>query len=254
MEKDNHMKILITGNKGFIGKYLTKQLKDHELFGFDKGDTLPEHSVDLVIHLAANVNAYASYEEPKQAIENVDLTFEILEWMRKTGTNKILFASSREVYSMENPYGWSKFAGEALINTYVSCYGIGALCVRIANVFGKGNLSHRFIESTIEKAQNNHEIIIYGGEEKILNFIHVSDCVEWIEELIDTIKEGKFKTQDIVGTDSMKLIDIARMIKALTNSKSKITLEPNRPGETLKYIASTDREMASLESRIRKLI
>lgn len=254
MEENNNMKILITGHKGFIGRHLVDQLKSHEIIGFDKGDTLPEHPVDLVIHLAANVNAYASYEEPRQAIENVDLTFEVLEWMRKTGTNKILFASSREVYSMENPYGWSKFAGEALVNTYVACYDIGAMCVRIANVFGKGNLSHRFIESTIEKAQNNRDIVIYGGEEKILNFIHVYDCVEWLEELIDEIEIGKFKTQDVVGKDSMKLVDIAQMIIALTNSKSKIIYEPNRRGETLKYTAKTDREMFSLETRIKELI
>jgi len=57
------MKILITGHRGFVGKYFVEKYKEHEITGVDIADGLDvrdffktnRESYDLVIHLAAIV-------------------------------------------------------------------------------------------------------------------------------------------------------------------------------------------------------
>ena len=231
------MKILITGNKGFIGRHLEKELKrlDHEVIGYDIGDTLPTKKVDLVYHLAANVNAFESVNKPFLAIENVDLTFEILEWMRQTGSNQIIYASSREVYSLVNPYGASKLMCEILLKPYCRTFGFGAISARLANIFGIGNLQHRFIEQTISKAKKNEPIEVYGGYGKIMNFVHINDCVQALIRFIPEIETGFNRVREVASTESYPLTTIAETIIEMTGSKSKIVIKDNRAGETLSY-------------------
>lgn len=229
------MIILLTGNKGFIGRNLEKALieQGHKVIGYDIGDTLPMGKVDLVFHLAANVNAFESVNKPFLAIENIDLMFEILEWMRQTGSNKIIYTSSREVYSLENPYGASKLCGEIMLEPYCKTFGIGAISVRLANIFGKGNLPHRFIEQTISKAYKNEPIEIYG--DKIMNFVHINECVKKLVEFIPKVEPFKNKIKEVANTKSYHLTEIAEIILELTRSKSTISMKDNRLGETMVY-------------------
>jgi len=227
------MKVLVTGSKGFIGSRLVIALQKLgcQVYEFDKGDLLPEENMDVVYHLAAHVNAYESVFQPIQAKENIDLVFDVLEWMRSGKCKKIVFASSREIYSLVNPYGVSKFCGEMIIQSYAQLYGIEACIVRLSNIYGKGNLSHRFIEKTISLAKKNDDIVIYGGKDKVLNFVHVDDCVEALTEYL--WKSGGI--DHIASTKSWKLADIAQEIVTLLHSRSKIFYRPNRKGETLEY-------------------
>ena len=232
------MKILITGHKGFIGKYLwslLEQDKENELVGYDRGDKLPTTDVDLIYHLAANANAYESVQNPKLAMENIETTFNLLEWMRNGTTRKMIYTSSREVYSLVNPYGASKLASELLIQPYCMTYGFGAISVRLSNIYGKGNYPHRFIESTIEKAKKSEDIEIYGFG-KTLNFVHVDDCVKELAGLPQYLELGKHIITDIASVNSWKLSEVARLIIELTESKSQLVQELNRPGETMHYI------------------
>lgn len=246
------MNILITGNKGFIGRHLEKKLIElgHTVIGYDIGDTLPMGKVDLVYHLGANVNAFESVNKPFLAIENVDLMFEILEWMRQTGSNRIIYTSSREVYSLVNPYGASKLMGEIMLEPYCRTFGIGAISARLANIFGKGNLKHRFIEQTISKAYKNEEIEIYG--DKIMNFVHINECVKKLIEFIPKIEPFKNNIKEVAHINSYHLTEIAEMILELTGSKSRVTMKDNRLGETMEYEPQIKSDLISIS--LRKMI
>ena len=88
---------------------------------------------DLIIHLAANARVYELVEHPERAMDNIIDTFNILEFARKNGIKKLMFASSRETYgnidlpdgekysedkahfmTCASPYAASKLSGEAL--------------------------------------------------------------------------------------------------------------------------------------------
>src|SRR3989442_14574166 len=153
------MRILITGSSGMIGTNLAlRRLADgHEVFGIDKRlnpwtDAFPTLLQDLaghypafpggiggveyprpdvVVHLAAHARVHQLVAQPNRALENVVMTFNVLEYAR--GLNlPVIFSSSREVYGdihrfegydeaaadfayTESPYSGSKIAGEAVI-------------------------------------------------------------------------------------------------------------------------------------------
>ena len=86
-------------------------------------------AADVVVHLAAHAKVHQLVREPARALENMTMTFNVLEYCRQTQT-PIIFSSSREVYGdvhrfqteeasadfayAESPYSASKIAGEAL--------------------------------------------------------------------------------------------------------------------------------------------
>ena len=64
------MRILITGHKGFVGKYFMKKYQEHEIVGIDLKDgndcrdffKTDDSKFDLIIHLAAIVGGRATIE------------------------------------------------------------------------------------------------------------------------------------------------------------------------------------------------
>lgn len=233
-------KYLVTGDQGFLGTYLVDRLKElgHEVYGYDikTGAVFPGKSVDIVFHLASHVNAFESVSFPYQGFDNVQILYNILEWMRATGCNKIIFSSSREVFSCVNPYGASKLACEAFLRAYCASYGFQAVSCRLANLYGSGNLGFRFIGATITAAQNNDDIVVYGGQDKLLNFLHVKDAAEQMIQAINQLRPNHHEKIEIAYPQSYSLLYLAELIVKLTNSSSRIITMPNRRGETLSYV------------------
>ena len=105
------MKILITGSKGFIGRYLLQELKNHQIVEFDKllgNDVMNSvelmqkmQGVKVVVHLAAALD-----EGNKQELHkiNVDATWNVLESAKNSGVKKFIYLSTAGVYgSSKNP-------------------------------------------------------------------------------------------------------------------------------------------------------
>ena len=60
------MKILITGDKGFIGTQISQFLYDKktDFTGIDKGDRIPENRFDIILHFGARTLIRNSLERP----------------------------------------------------------------------------------------------------------------------------------------------------------------------------------------------
>src|SRR3990167_9373721 len=118
------MKILVTGSNGEIGTNLCLKLKKegHEVFGIDKrknswtknfeyflldlsqkfsefkdgfGDAKMPFKPDATVHLAANAKVHELVKNPLRAMDNIQITFNALEYCRQNNS-PIIFASSRE--------------------------------------------------------------------------------------------------------------------------------------------------------------
>ena len=290
------MHILITGSSGQIGTNLALRLLDqgHQVFGIDKRvntwtervptllqdlsapfrdfvggiGSVPYPPVDLVIHLAANAKVHELVQFPHRAMENITLTFNILEYCRHNHL-PLIFSSSREVYGdirryiteeqqadfafTESPYSASKIAGEALVYSYARCYGLQYLVFRFSNVYGRYDNDiermERVIPLFIRQIAHGQPVTVYGRE-KTLDFTYVDDCVDGIIAGAERLLAGKIANQTInlaYGAGST-LVQMAEYIAAALNVSAQITVEPSkRVGEVTHYIADISKAQELLD-------
>ena len=279
-------KILITGSSGTIGTRLFEELLalGYDVIGFDRnhnkwnsslnkltiiGDLLKKEDIekipagiDMVVHFAANARVYDLVLIPSLALENIVTTYNVLDFIRRNGIKRVIFSSSREVYGnkkeivsketdvniqlCESPYAASKVSDEALVYSFSKCYGIDYIVCRFSNVYGMYDESERFIPLMIRKLKKNGDVEIFG-KEKILDFTYIDDCVGGVIGCIEKFDNVKNNVFNIASGKGTKLIDVAKIIKKNVNSKSRILIGNNRPGEVVGYIANISKAKKLLE-------
>ena len=115
-------KILVTGHRGFIGRYVFadwRRTHGYLVKGIDHPDDIVDFEPDdyqLVIHLAAWADIRESMEKPEAYyVNNVSKAKPIFDWCAKTNT-RLLYASSSAVGDSywENPYAMSKWINEQM--------------------------------------------------------------------------------------------------------------------------------------------
>jgi UDP-glucose 4-epimerase len=280
------MKILITGSSGQIGTNLALRLLEegHDVFGVDiRANTwtekircslqdlschYPSHSAgiggveyptaDLVVHLAAHAKVHQLVQQPHRALENVIMTYNVLEFCRQTRT-PVIFSSSREVYGdihrfnteeenadfayTESTYSASKIAGEALVYSYGRCYGLPYLVFRFSNVYGRYDNDiermERVIPLFVRRIACDELITIYGPE-KVLDFTHVDDCVDGIVRGIHALAEGRVKgeTINLAYGQGNTLGRMAELVAGTLGKKLRVTTAPALMGEVTRYVAN----------------
>src|SRR3982751_3065373 len=275
------MRVLITGSSGQIGTNLALRLIEdgHEVFGVDKrvntwtdrfryllqdlSSPYPPYEggiggveypkVDVVVHLAAHAKVHELVRYPHRAMENITMTYNVLEYCRLAHL-PIVFSSSREVYGdihryiedeakrpqtmgestahfayTESPYSASKIASEALIYSYARCYGLRYIVFRFSNVYGRYDNDlermERVIPLFIRRIAREEPITIYG-EQKVLDFTYVDDCVGGIDLGIRALHEAKVENQTInlaYGRGNT-LIKMAQLIGQALKKEPKMTV------------------------------
>lgn len=267
--------VLITGSSGTVGTALAESLLDdgYQVTGVDIrknrwSDRVNEHTiiadirseeeiqnlpefVDLVVHFAANARVHKLVEDPSLAKENFDTTYNILEYVRNTDA-KIIFSSSREVYGnngkiiydetdtyvdeCESPYTASKIGGEALVKSYGNCYDIDTSILRFSNVYGKYDVSDRVIPLFLAQARAGKDLIVFG-EDKILDFTYIDDCIDGVARVVDNFQKISGATFNIASGEGSSLLDLAKLVVDITSSDVSVYTKPNRTGEVGRYVA-----------------
>ncbi|MBI1259303.1 MAG: NAD-dependent epimerase/dehydratase family protein [Chloroflexi bacterium] len=221
---------------------------------------------DLVVHLAAHAKVHELVEQPDRALKNVNMTFNVLEFCRQNQV-PIIFSSTREVYGdihryiteeshadfafTESPYSASKISGEAFIYSYARCYGIPYLVFRFSNVYGRYDNDlermERVIPLFIRKISQREPITVYG-ENKILDFTYIDDCVAGVIAGIELLARGKEKnhTVNLAFGQGSSIVDMAGYIGDTLGITPNITVKPSRPGEVTHYVANIGKARALL--------
>ena len=153
------MKILVTGDKGFIGSHLSKSLINdgHEVIGWDKKDDkdiLHITSDDIgyaerIVHLAAKANVKQSLKYPTSYhITNTLGTRAVFEAAEYVGVPVIFASSSTAKQWWLSPYGTTKKMTEVISDNYLQ-----NVALRFSNVYGDGQrdtmLFQRMIDNKI---------------------------------------------------------------------------------------------------------
>lgn len=216
------MHILITGNQGFIGSYLTKAIlaAGHLVSGLDnnpkpvdlknyrffKGSILDEEAlreavkgVECIIHLAAK---HKDCEISKQAYFQVNETGTrtLLECASKVGIKKFVFFSSAAVYGTQGKateekiprpstdYGVSKLRAETAIRSWVyNNSQRAAIIIRPTVIFGPENYAN--IYRLISRVCDGKFMWIGKGD-NVKSVAYVENLVAATQFLLDRLEPG----------------------------------------------------------------
>ena len=241
---------LITGSENNI-----KHLKENKNFRFLKldviKDEIKEKDIDYIFHLASPASPidYQKYPEETALVNSVG-TINTLNLARKNGA-RVLIASTSEVYGDPkehpqketywgnvNPFGprscydESKRFAETMTYIYIHKYEVDVRIVRIFNTYGPRMKKDdgRVVSNFINQAIENSPLTIYGKGARTRSFCYVSDMVDGIVEAM--FAEGL--TGEIINLgkpEEYKILDLAKKIKKLAGSKSKIVFKPPLPDD-----------------------
>jgi UDP-glucose 4-epimerase len=216
-------------------------------------------TVDVVVHLAAHAKVHQLVRQPHRALENAIMTFNVLEYARQLEL-PLVFSSTREVYGdvhrfdeygeatadfayTESPYSASKITSEAFIYSYARCYGLKYLVFRFSNVYGRYDSDlermERVIPLFIHQMSRGEEITVYGGDEKVLDFTYVDDCIDGITRGIERLAAGQVanETINLAYGQGNTLVRAAELIAAELAIEPRIRQAPALLGEVTRYVA-----------------
>ncbi len=259
------MNILITGGCGYIGTVLIpKLLKDgHHITNIDTqwfGNYLPKHKkltniksdisninklnikkIDCCIHLASIANDPMADLDKNLSWETSALnTYNLMEFLKKKKTKRILYASSGSVYGISKRprvsestplkpislYNKVKMVTERVIMSYSK--DIEVFIVRPATVCG---FSPRMrLDVTVNvltfSALKKKEIKVFGGKQVRPN-IHIDDMCDIYRLFLKVNK--KYSGIYNAGFENKSILSIANFVKKNIPSKIKIFNDKNDP-------------------------
>ena len=231
-----------------------EHLKTNENFHFIKGSVLDEDlmkeligKVEQVYHLAAAVGVKKILKEPLDCLlTNINGTEIVLKQAEKKHV-KVLIASSSEVYGKGDKvpfkeeddriygsvynnrwiYAFSKGIDEFLGLAYFKEKNLPVIVTRFFNVIGPRQVGRygMVVPTFIKQALNNEPITVYGDGEQTRSFAYVEDIVEALIKLMAT-KQAEGQVINLGADKEISINNLAKKIKELTNSSSKITHIP----------------------------
>jgi len=216
------MRVLVTGGVGFVGTNLIKRLlKDgHEVLSVDNYSTGKKENeregceyhyrdlsesgwwslsgscycqlscdcqiepVDIIYHLAALPRIVPSFEKPVDTFKSGPMaTINVLDWAKHTKTPVIYAGSSSvtgDVYA--NPYTFTKWQNEHLIELYNKLFDVPTSICRFYNVYGEHQASEGSYCNVLgifqRQFSNGEPLTITGDGEQRRDFTYVGDIVD----------------------------------------------------------------------------
>ena len=147
-----------------------------------------------VIHLASNPDIARAATEPSVDFdEGTRLTHQVVEAMRPSSTQRILYASGSGVYGdlgeyeatedygpliPVSTYGASKLAGEALIASYCYMFGLIGCAFRFGNVVGPHQTHGVGFDFLRRLLHDPSQLEILGDGSQSKSYVHVSDVID----------------------------------------------------------------------------
>lgn len=296
--------VLVTGGCGFIGvnfvRLLLTQYPDWQVINLDKltyagnlqslqgvnehphhlfvkgdicdgeliEDLFSSHSIDTVVHFAAESHVDRSIIGPAEFIQtNIVGTFTLLEAARKqwltAGADsshcRFLHVSTDEVYGSlgatgyfteqtsydpRSPYSASKASSDHLVRAYFHTYGLPILITNCSNNYGPYQFPEKLIPLVLNNALQGKELPVYGDGGNVRDWLYVLDHCEAIARVVEQGRVGE--AYNIGGHNEKTNLEVVELLCDMLDTKvgvlpsgeprrSLITFVKDRLGHDRRY-------------------
>jgi UDP-glucose 4-epimerase len=242
-------------------------------------DTLRQHRITGVVHLAADKQVEESMREPLTYYRrNVVNLMQLLTAMAHAEVGKLIFSSSAAVYGMVdspqvtedhptrpiNPYGETKLIGEWLIRDQARATGLRFAALRYFNVAGTASPEladlgrTNLIPMVFDALDRGDQPVIFGGQHPtpdgtcVRDFIHVQDLADAHVAAIDALDSpGAAHVFNVGCGRGYSVREVIEMVAEVSGRSIQPRLGPARPGDPAMVVADTARISATLGWRPR---
>ncbi|MGZ4036569.1 MAG: NAD-dependent epimerase/dehydratase family protein [Bacteroidia bacterium] len=281
--------MLVTGCSGLIGSALTALLKQganmnvtgtshsaapapgiiHLDLNEPWNDAMLPAKTDVVIHLAQSEKFRDFPASAREVFEiNTHSTLKLLDYARKAGVKKFIYASSGGVYgnsdtgfNEESPlqpnkdlgfYLTTKFCSELLVENYTAFFDINIL--RFFFVFGEKQRRNMLMPRLIESVKTKKPITLQGKEGIKINPVYVEDAARTIVKIIET--PGSYNV-NIGGAETVSIKQLSELIGTQLNMSPVFEHQDTEVKNLIGDISKMKQlysPVVSLEEAIKKLI
>lgn len=260
------MRTLVTGGGGFLGSHLVERLRAEGLEPFvarrrdydltreaDAERLFSDARPDLVFHLAAEVGGIgANRASPgRYWYANLVMGTNVLEQARLHGTGKVVLAGTVCSYpkytpvpfreddlwngypeETNAPYGVAKKALLVGAQAYREQYGMNAVFLLPANLYGPGDNFHEtnahVIADLIRKMSGStDEVVLWGDGSPTREFLFVEDCVDGL--LLAAKRYDGAEPVNLGAGKEISIRDLAELVAELTGFEGEIRWDASMP-------------------------
>lgn len=280
------VRILILGGAGFIGYHLLNRLLQNDDNEITLVDNLSRGKLDTELESALNVGARVKFidadltdlgsfarigtqydlvyllagivgvrnvvHSPAHVIHtNTSIILNTLQWLRHSGCNRLMFASTSEVYAgsievgishiptsedvpvticdTQEPrfsYAISKILGESAVKHYSLEYGFEAVIVRFHNIYGPRMGFDHVIPELMQRIFNERDPFPVFGLDQTRAFCYVSDAVDAMIQLMGCQLESDLVVHIGNSDEEILIKDLLSKLMTLTGFNPEIEAFP----------------------------
>lgn len=234
-----------------------------------------DHSINVVVNLAAQAGVRYSITNPNAYIEsNIIGFYNILEACRHHNVSHLVYASSSSVYGanrkvpystddkVDNPvslYAATKKSDELMAHAYSKLYNIPSTGLRFFTVYGPAGRPDMAYFSFTDKLRNGETIKIFNYGNCQRDFTYIDDIVEGVTRVIrhapeksmgdDGLPVPPYKLYNIGNSHPQNLLDFVtilqeelvrtKVLPADYNFEAHRQLVPMQPGDVPVTFADT---------------
>lgn len=213
-----------------------------------------DDDVDFVLHLASNTHPKQYAEDPVGTIITNIMGCDHLLKIAAEKKARFLLASSVEIYGqgIDAPvneqysgyidcnqaragYNEAKRTCEALCQSYRSQYGVDAVIVRLARIFGADKKQDtKAMSQFMQCALQGEDIVLKSQGNQRFSYCYVADAVSGILKVLMDGNDGE--AYNISGLDEgMTLRNYAEYIASLANKNVIMQIEENQSASKASY-------------------